>query len=233
MSFEKILIVEDDVVVRNLLQSIFLRHKLPVVTASTLAEATAHLERDQFDLMLLDLRLPDGDGFQVCEAIKSTRPALPVVMITSTFCTVQGRHDGLTAGADAYLVEPVPAERLVNVIRGFVEPATSPSPQTEAWVVTDHDGAVLEISGAAHRLLNLSARGALGRNLTAFFTQDRHRILGGLSHAMDGQLVQRDSVLRPRDRRPFPVRLEICRESPARASAVRIRWVIEPLRDSN
>jgi DNA-binding response OmpR family regulator len=229
----RILNVEDDSPARFLKSRILERAGFHVVEAETAASAIRRADDNLLSLVLLDLRLPDGDGFQVCEAIKSTRPALPVVMITSTFCTVQGRHDGLTAGADAYLVEPVPAERLVNVIRGFVEPATSPSLQTEAWVVTDHDGAVLEISGAAHRLLNLSARGALGRNLTAFFTQDRHRILGGLSHAMDGQLVQRDSVLRPRDRRPFPVRLEICRESPARASAVRIRWVIEPLRDSN
>ena len=53
MSFEKILIVEDDVVVRNLLQSIFLRHKLPVSLADSLAQAQAHLAQSQAQLEYL------------------------------------------------------------------------------------------------------------------------------------------------------------------------------------
>ena len=84
MSFEKILIVEDDLVVRNLLQSIFMRHKLPVTVADNLAQAQAHLAREPFDLMMLDLRLPDGDGLKFLEQV-STLPERPLVVMVTGF----------------------------------------------------------------------------------------------------------------------------------------------------
>lgn len=225
----RILNVEDDSPSRFLKSRILERAGFHVVEAETAADAIHSASQDGLRLVLLDLRLPDGDGFQVCETIKATHPDLPVVMITSTYCTAQGRQDGLDAGADAYLIEPVPPDRLVTVVRRFLEPTAATPPDSDAWVVTDREGIVVEISGPAHRLLNLSARGALGRNLTAFFTQDRHYVLNGIARASDGQVVERESVLRPRDRRPFPVRIEICRDTDVNASAERLRWILEPL----
>jgi CheY-like chemotaxis protein len=231
-STPRILNVEDDSPSRFLKSRILERAGFQVVEAESAAAAIHSASQDGLRLVLLDLRLPDGDGFQVCETIKAARPELPVVMITSTYCTAQGRQDGLEAGADAYLIEPVPPDRLVTVIRRFLEPSENRSAEVDAWVVTDREGVIVEISGPAHRLLNLSARGALGRNLTAFFTQDRHYVLNGIARAADGQVVERESVLRPRDRRPFPVRIEICRDGDEHASVERLRWVLEPLRQS-
>jgi DNA-binding response OmpR family regulator len=225
----RILNVEDDSPSRFLKSRILERAGFQVVEAETAADAIHSAAQEELRLVLLDLRLPDGDGFQVCESIKATRPELPVVMITSTYCTAQGRQDGLDAGADAYLIEPVPPDRLVTVIRRFLEPSQDAPVDLDAWVVTDREGCVVEISGPAHRLLNLSARGALGRNLTAFFTQDRHYVLNGIARAADGQVVERESVLRPRDRRPFPVRIEISRDTDEHASVERLRWILEPL----
>lgn len=62
MSFEKVLIVEDEPVVRNLQREIFGRRKFAVSTAETLAQAEALLAKESFDLVMLDIRLPDGDG---------------------------------------------------------------------------------------------------------------------------------------------------------------------------
>jgi DNA-binding NtrC family response regulator len=116
MSFEKILIVEDDVVVRNLLQSIFLRHKLPVVTASTLAEATAHLERDQFDLMLLDLRLPDGDGLKLLEHT-ATLPQRPLVVMVTGFGSIESAVACMRAGAFDYVLKPFSPSQIDVILR--------------------------------------------------------------------------------------------------------------------
>src|SRR4029453_14865529 len=179
--------------------------------------------------VLLDLRLPDGDGFQVCEQIKSAPPSLPVVMITSTYATAQGRQDGLACGADAYLIEPVPADRLVQIIRRFLEPGQFAITETEAWIVTDDRGVMLEISGPGHRLLNLSARGALGRSLPAFFAGERHQGFGAIPRAPDGHVSQREAQLRPRDRRPFSVAYEICREPSTDYAIPRLRWSLEPI----
>ena len=62
MPFEKVLIVEDEPVVRNLLQEIFTRRKFSVTMAETLAQAEAITLKESFDLVMLDIRLPDGDA---------------------------------------------------------------------------------------------------------------------------------------------------------------------------
>lgn len=227
-----ILNVEDDSPSRFLKSRILERAGFEVVEAVTAADAvrTATDDGDGLRLVLLDLRLPDGDGFSVCEQIKATRPTLPVVMITSTYATAQGRQDGLACGADAYLIEPVPADRLVQVIRRFLDPGIGAT-DTEAWIVTDDRGVMVEISGPGHRLLNLSARGALGRNLPAFFAGERHQVFGDIARALDGHVAQRQAQLRPRDRRPFSVAYEICREPAVAGSAVpRLRWAFEPIK---
>jgi CheY-like chemotaxis protein len=223
-----ILNVEDDSPARFLKSRILERAGFEVVEAATCADALRTASDAKLHLVLLDLRLPDGDGYQVCEQIKAARPTLPVVMITSTYATSQGRQDGLACGADAYLIEPVPADRLVHVIKGFLEPGAART-DVDAWIVTDDRGVMLEVSGAGHRLLNLSARGALGRNLTAFFAGDRHQVFADMSRALDGQVAQRDAQLRPRDRRPFPLRFEISREPSGSSSVPRLRWTLEPL----
>jgi CheY-like chemotaxis protein len=226
-----ILNVEDDSPSRFLKSRILERAGFQVLEAVTAADAIRTSGEDGLRLVLLDLRLPDGDGFTVCEHIKAIRPSLPVVMITSTYATAQGRQDGLACGADAYLIEPVPAERLVQVIRRFLDPGQAVA-ETEAWIVTDDRGVMLEISGPGHRLLNLSARGALGRNLPAFFAGERHQVFGDMARALDGHVAQRDAHLRPRDRRPFTVSYEVCREPSSGGSMPRLRWTLEPLKPS-
>lgn len=225
----RILNVEDDSPSRFLKSRILERAGFQVVEAVTAADAVRTASDDRLRLVLLDLRLPDGDGFQVCERIKATRPSLPVVMITSTYATAQGRQDGLASGADAYLIEPVPADRLVQVIRRFLDPVTAGAIDVEAWIVTDDRGVMMEISGAGHRLLNLSARGALGRSLPPFFDGERHQLFTDMGRALDGQVVQREAQFRPRDRRPFAIRFEVAREPATGTSVPRLRWVLEPI----
>jgi CheY-like chemotaxis protein len=227
----RILNVEDDTPSRFLKSRILERAGFQVIEAVTAADAVRSSTREDLRLVLLDLRLPDGDGFQVCEHIKAARPALPVVMITSTYGTAQGRQDGLACGADAYLIEPVPAERLVQVVRRFLEP-TGTDAESEAWIVTDDRGVMLEISGPGHRLLNLSARGALGRAIPPFFDGDRHQVFMDMTRALDGQVVHRDAVLRPRDRRPFKVTFEVRREPASGSAVARLRWTLEPIKKS-
>ena len=116
MSFEKILIVEDDLVVRNLLTSIFLRHKLPVSAADNLAQAAAHLEREQFDLMMLDLRLPDGDGLKFLEQI-ATMPERPLVVMVTGFGSIESAVACMRAGAFDYVLKPFSPSQIDVILR--------------------------------------------------------------------------------------------------------------------
>ena len=62
MAFEKVLIVEDDELIRNLLTQTFARRNYVCIEAANLAEAELAISRDSFDLVMLDIKLPDGNG---------------------------------------------------------------------------------------------------------------------------------------------------------------------------
>jgi DNA-binding NtrC family response regulator len=116
MSFEKILIVEDELVVRNLLQSIFQRHKLPVTCALNLKEAAAQLEREQFDLMMLDIRLPDGDGQRFLEQV-AAMPERPLVVMVTGYGTVESAVGCMRAGAFDYVLKPFSPSQIDVILK--------------------------------------------------------------------------------------------------------------------
>jgi DNA-binding NtrC family response regulator len=116
MSFEKILIVEDDLVVRNLLQSIFNRHKLPVTCADSLASAQAHLAREPFDLMMLDLRLPDGDGLKFLEQV-NTLPERPLVVMVTGYGSIESAVSCMRAGAFDYVLKPFSPSQIDVILK--------------------------------------------------------------------------------------------------------------------
>ena len=94
-------------------------------------------------LVLLDVGLPDGDGFQLCGQIKAQRADVPVVMITSIYRSASARRQGLDLGADEYLLEPLPGHRLIGTIDRLL--MESPPGSRPAIITTDgsrhHPGA--------------------------------------------------------------------------------------------
>jgi DNA-binding NtrC family response regulator len=116
MSFEKILIVEDELVVRNLLQSIFQRHKLPVTCANSIAEATAQLQKEQFDLMMLDIRLPDGDGQKFLEQV-AAMPERPLVVMVTGYGTIESAVGCMRAGAFDYVLKPFSPSQIDVILK--------------------------------------------------------------------------------------------------------------------
>ncbi len=116
MSLEKILIVEDEPVVRNLLQSIFARHKLSISCASNLAEASAAVQRESFDLMMLDIRLPDGDGHKFLEQM-AVLPERPLVVMVTGYGTIESAVGCMRAGAFDYVLKPFAPSQIDIILR--------------------------------------------------------------------------------------------------------------------
>ncbi|MCE3554692.1 fused response regulator/phosphatase [Pseudonocardia sp. RS11V-5] len=108
-----ILVVDDNAGNRYVAASWLRRAGYRVVEAATGTEALDRVARDPIDVVVLDVGLPDMSGFEVCERIKSD-PALsrPVIHLSATAVRGQDRAQGLTRGADAYLVEPVEPDEL-------------------------------------------------------------------------------------------------------------------------
>lgn len=158
MSFEKILIVEDELVVRNLLQSIFQRHKLPVTTANNLADAAAILQREQFDLMMLDIRLPDGDGQKFLEQVAAL-PERPLVVMVTGYGTIESAVGCMRAGAFDYVLKPFSPSQIDVILKKAqsyrqllkVNRLLSDDPD-------DEDGTLIGRSPAMNRLRQLIER---------------------------------------------------------------------------
>lgn len=114
----RVLVVDDLDASRFIACSWLRRSGHTVVEATTAAEALIALEGDPFDLVLLDVHLPDMSGYDVTERIKADprTSSVPVVMLSATYIEPEDKVTGLTRGADAYLTEPVdPGELLANV----------------------------------------------------------------------------------------------------------------------
>jgi DNA-binding NtrC family response regulator len=116
MSLEKILIVEDEPIVRNLLQTIFARHKYVVSCATTLEEAKACIERESYDLMMLDLRLPDGDGQRFLEHVM-VLPQKPLVIMVTGYGTIESAVACMRAGAFDYVLKPFSPSQIEVILR--------------------------------------------------------------------------------------------------------------------
>jgi DNA-binding response OmpR family regulator len=221
-----VLNVEDHEPARFLRTRILENAGYTVLEADSAAEAVgASVAEPQVRLVLLDVGLPDGDGFQVCQRIKSQRADLPVVMITSIYRSASARREGLELGADEYLLEPLPGHRLVGTIDRLL--MDSPARVGSAIVTTDAFGTILGLNPIASRLLNLSMRGALGRSLLLFVGAERDRVARGLQLAASGQIVQEEMTLVPRERKRFRVEVDLNGSNEPNSAVV--EWKIQPL----
>ncbi|MFF5176763.1 SpoIIE family protein phosphatase [Micromonospora sp. NPDC000316] len=115
-----VLVVDDSRTKRYLLVSWLTRAGFAVLEAENGAEALARVDTDRIDLVVLDVRLPDLSGYEVCERIKASHPAVPVIHVSAHAVDVADRAQGLTRGADAYLTEPIEPEELIATTRAVL-----------------------------------------------------------------------------------------------------------------
>lgn len=121
----RVLIVEDEAVTREML--VLLLGKEHAVTAvSSSAEALAKLRQTAFDLLLLDLNLPDGDGLALARQI-GARAGMAVVMVTSRSDDID-RIIGLELGADDYVTKPFNPRELLARIKAVLRRLRAPAP---------------------------------------------------------------------------------------------------------
>ncbi len=116
MAYDKVLIVEDEPVVRNVLNDIFLRRKCTVAIASTLAEAQAMVAQEAFDLMMLDIHLPDGDGHKFLEDV-AMLPERPLVVMVTGNGSVESAVACMRAGAFDYVMKPFTPSQIDVILK--------------------------------------------------------------------------------------------------------------------
>ena len=116
MPIEKVIVLEDDQIVRKNLENVLRRRRYDVASAATIAAAQEFLSKDNFDLIFLDVRLPDGDGTDLLKAIQS-RPQKPLVVVSTGFGSVESAVECMKNGAFDYLIKPFSNEQIEVTLR--------------------------------------------------------------------------------------------------------------------
>ena len=88
MPIEKIIVLEDDLIVRKNLEQQLRQRRYDVAAASSIADAQELLGKDNWDLIFVDIRLPDGEGTDLLKQINS-RPQKPLVVMITGFASVE------------------------------------------------------------------------------------------------------------------------------------------------
>ena len=120
---DRIAIVEDERLVRELV-AVNLRHAgYEIVSAANYDEGRALLEKREFDLAILDVMLPGGDGFALTRHARDLGINAPILMLTARTDT-QSKVRGLDAGADDYLPKPFDVNELLARVRALLRRAS-------------------------------------------------------------------------------------------------------------
>ena len=116
MPIEKILVVEDNEIMSKDLAHQFRQRRFEAVNVTTLASAREQLGRDTFDLLFLDLRLPDGEGIGLLRELQA-RPQKPLVVVMTGFSSVKSAVDCVQAGAFDYMTKPFSFEEVEMILQ--------------------------------------------------------------------------------------------------------------------
>jgi len=165
---ERILIVDDDAEIRSLLRDYLRRNGLQAEAVADGRAMRLRLERETFDLIVLDLMMPGEDGLVLCRDLRA-QSAMPVIMLTAR-TEEADRIVGLEMGADDYVPKPFSPRELLARIRAVLRRVQALPPSVErlagryqrfaGWTLevprrrlVSPRGVVVPLSGGEYRLL--------------------------------------------------------------------------------
>ncbi len=168
----KIFLLEDDVSLIDGLCYSLKKNDFDVEIARTVGEASRLLaEMERFDLLLLDVTLPDGTGFDVCEKVRKQNAQIPIIFLTASDEEVNVIR-GLDSGGDDYITKPFKLGELCSRIRALLRRAGVSDREKGATIECGDitidllgsrvllNGRILDLTSAEYRLLCLLVRNA-------------------------------------------------------------------------
>lgn len=174
----RVLLVEDEPQAARMLAQGLREAAYAVDVAGDGRTARYQASLAEYDAVILDVMLPDEDGFAVCRALRNDRPHLPILMLTARDA-VEARIAGLDSGADDYLTKPFDLGELFARLRAVIRRGERPLAPAEVTV--------------GHLRLDLRARQALRSGQAVLLTAREFALLEYLAlHA--GQVVARAAI---------------------------------------
>lgn len=157
----RVLLVEDDRSLADIIVSGMREQRVEVQVASNVQVGRERAELGHFDVIVLDVMLPDGSGFDLCAWIRAHGVTTPILMLTARDA-VDDRVSGLESGADDYLIKPFAFRELVARVRALArrQPAIAPAEHRIANLHVDlasravsRDGALIRLTAKEFALL--------------------------------------------------------------------------------
>jgi two-component system copper resistance phosphate regulon response regulator CusR len=152
----RVLLVEDDTELASVIDAGFSDHHIEVVKAGSFQEASRRASLSQYTVLIIDVMIPGGDGFDLCRKLRERGDTTPVLMLTAR-ARVEDRVTGLDSGADDYLTKPFAFQELVARVRALArrQPALLESERRIADLVVDLRSRRVQRSGCE---INLTAK---------------------------------------------------------------------------
>jgi two-component system response regulator DevR len=179
----RLLVVDDHWLVRMGLTTLFtnLRHFAVVAEAGTAESAIAEAQTHTPDVVIMDVRLPDGNGVDACRQIRSDNPTTRVVMLTS-FADEDAVIASILAGASGYLLKQSAPERLVSAVETAAAGGSLLDPAVTDTVLNWMRGTVASgephnrLSEQERKILPLIAQGKTNREIGAELFLSEHTV---------------------------------------------------------
>ena len=118
----RILVVEDDQNTRKLMCAVLKQNGFDPIQASDGVQALELMDREYVDLVLLDLMMPNMDGYELAGLLRDAYEYLPILMVTARQDSIDKRR-GFLSGADDYMIKPVDEQELILRIRALLRRA--------------------------------------------------------------------------------------------------------------
>jgi DNA-binding NarL/FixJ family response regulator len=169
----RVMLVDDHEIVREGLRTLIGRHKELVVAAeaSTMAEAIEAAARSKPDVIIMDVRLPDGSGVEACRAIRETRPDTKVIMLTS-YADDEALFASIVAGAAGYLLKQTRGQAVIDAITSVAQGRSLLDPEVTGKVLErvrrgrdDEDPAFASLTDQERKVLEQLAEGKTNREI--------------------------------------------------------------------
>ena len=169
----RVMIVDDHEVVREGLRTLLGRHKDIVVVgeAGTTADAIETAAKAKPDVIIMDVRLPDGSGVEACRTIRETRPETKVIMLTS-YADDEALFASIVAGAAGYLLKQTRGQAVVDAINAVAQGRSLLDPDVTGKVLErvrkgrgDEDPAFASLTDQERKVLEQLAEGKTNREI--------------------------------------------------------------------
>jgi DNA-binding response OmpR family regulator len=178
MHFNKILIVEDEPKVAAFIKKGLDENEFTSDIAYDRLIGKAMALTNQYDLIVLDLNLPQINGFQLCKIIRENNSKIPILILTA-FGGIDAKTDGFESGADDYLLKPFEVRELILRIRALLRRATDPPGISQIYKIADlelHTDEMIVIRGG--KTIPLSTK---EYRLLEYMLLNKDKVLGRLA----------------------------------------------------